>query len=1068
MTSARWELIKEIFDTALEQPESGRDAFVSSACKGDGELEVTLRDLLSAHGRAGSFLEKPAPTPASLQPPQARTNNTLSEGTIVSQRFRILRFLGEGGMGQVYEALDTELDCRVALKTIRPDISADQKVVSRFKQEVQLTRRITHPNVCRMFDIQRHVPADGDGTESGFTFLTMELLAGETLADMLLRRGRLTTGEALPPVLQMIEALSAAHATGIVHRDFKPGNVILAPSSAGVRVVVTDFGLARAVLPDGQTLAVQVARTMTGNEGLIGTLVYMAPEQLERGEATTASDIYALGLVMYEMVTGQRPFADPIPFAEASKRTKQPAPSPRLYAPDLDPKWEAAICRCLEGEPRARPQSARQVGEEITLGGRDRSSVSRAQELHDRPEGAVARMRPQRKKMIGIAVLLSAVALFSILFRLYQVRVDSKLAGGATVLLTEMQNSTGDKRFDDTTELIRHQLLQSPYFSLLDRDTVQMTLEQMKLRPDSPLNPTNARGVALRKGVPRIIFGAVSRVGDSYILDIDIEQPDNDTSRSRAQWENHWTWNMSSGNSDKEIPGGFLRAVRDGSDWIRSRVGESANDIARFDTPPQDVTTDNWEALSEFAQAEKFKAAGQVDNAIVALRNAVAADPHFALAYMRLGDVLVSVSRFDEGYRTYQLAKAQEQQQRLTTREKLRLDGIYALDTEDFETADTSFRKYTAEYQSDYLGWFYRATPLLMRGKVEEAITSLKTAAMLEPTKMFPPAHIARFNLISGNFDEASKWIQRLRDIGYPEDADRIEGQSDFLQGRYQQAQDRFAKLKDSKNPLYRSYSYSLLARLFAEQGQYQNALQALEQGTNEDRDSGDNDRRADKLLDRAYVEFKLGQYDACLRDTKEALNLDRSLQRSLTAATILGRAAAETTGATKSHITAQLRSIEAKLPPGDFKPLSDIVRFHLRGEILLAAGNWTPALAEFLLADRLEAPSKDKEYLGRARLAAADHTVDKTEAKGLREDALKAFSVLALKPGLVWQWSQDHPPGYASDSVVNVARLAWQLQKFDAVMKTEVGRLVTRQAHADPGVEETTEAKLLLQHERR
>jgi serine/threonine protein kinase/tetratricopeptide (TPR) repeat protein len=1067
MSSDRWERIREIFDAAVEQSETGRDAFVSNACNGDGELEATLRGLLAAHDHAGSFLESPPTTPASLQLPPAPANHTLAEGSMVSQRFRILRFLGEGGMGQVYEALDTELNLRVALKTIRPDISADRAVLSRFKQEVLLALRITHPNVCRMFGIQRHVPADGDGTGSGFIFLTMELLVGETLTDMLHCRGRLTTGEALPLVLQLVDALSAAHAAGIVHRDFKPGNVILVParvpSSGEVRVVVTDFGLARAVVPDGHPSAVQAAITMTAGKGPVGTLVYMAPEQLERGEATPASDIYALGLVMYEMVTGQRPFADPIPFAEASKRIKQAAPSPKILVPDLDPRWEAAIGRCLEAEPGARPQSARQVGEEITLGRQDQTSASRVPEARKSHEGTVPGMGPRLKKMIGIAILLSAMALFSILFRIYQVRVEPKLAGGATVLLTEMQNSTGDKRFDDTTELIRHQLLQSPYFNLMDAGRIRDVLTQMTKPANAPLDPQTAREVALRSGAPRVIFGVVSRVGDSYVLDIDIEQPDNNPRRSRAQWENHWTWNMSSGTSDKEIPSGFLSAVRDSSDWIRSQVGESANDIATIDAPPQDVTTDNWAALSEFAQAENFKAARQDDNAIVALQNAVVADPHFALAYTRLGDVLVSLGRSDEGYRAYRTALAEEQQHRLTRREKLRLEGIYASDTEDYKAAESIFRDYTVYYPNDYLGWFYRATPLMMMGRVEEAIASLKKAEAIDSTKLPAPAHIARFDLILGNFGDASKWIQHLRNIGFPNDADLIEGQSDFLQGRYPESEEHFARLKDSDNPVYRSYAYSLLTRLFAEMGQYRKALDSLEEGLKADRDTGNASGRADKLLDRAYIDFKHGQYDACLRDTRDALDLDRTLQRSLAAGTLLGQAAAEAPGEMKAQLTAQLRKIEAQLPPGDFKPFSDVVRAHLRGEVLLAEGNWKPALDELRKADQLEAPTKEKEYLARALLAAARHTTDEAAATKLREDALAEYSVLALKPGLVWQWSQDYSPGYLSDSVWSAAKLASQLKKFDARIETELDHIVTRRNHADPWLRDAAEAQVLL-----
>jgi serine/threonine protein kinase/tetratricopeptide (TPR) repeat protein len=1079
MMSGRWEAITKVFEAALEKPQSDRETFVRNACAGDSELESEVARLLAADEDAGSFLERPA---ISAIPPQFapnRESSLLASGSLISGRFEILRFIGQGGMGQVYEAFDRELKERVALKAIRKEISSDPRMLSRFRREALLTRRITHPNVCRTFDIYRYSSTADDGTNSDITFLTMELLEGETLADLLRRQRRLTATEALPLVLQMIEGLGAAHNVSIVHRDFKPPNVLLVPSSIpssnGLRVVVTDFGLARAFSPQGQISAEQAATSLTGNLGFMGTPVYMAPEQFERGEATVATDIYTLGLVMYEMVTGARPFADDIPSAEAVKRVKQAAPSAKILAPDLDPAWEAAICRCLEGEPKDRFENVAQVAESIANVERE-PSTSRDFGL-GRSQGAEVRAlssprtRPWRKWAVAIAIFVSVVSLSAVLFRHYQVRRDAKLAGGSTVLLTEIRNSTGDKRFDGTTELIRHQLSQSPYFNLMDAGRIRDVLTQMTKPADAPLDPPTSREVALRSGAPRVIFGVVSRVGDSYVLDIDIEQSDNNPRRARAQWDNHWTWNMSSGTSDKEIPNAFLSAVRDSSDWIRSEVGESANDIARVDAPPQDVTTDNWAALSEFAQAEKFKAAGQDNNAVVALENAVAADPYFALAYTRLGDVLVSLGRSDEGYRAYRVALAQEQQHRLTRREKYRLEGIYALDTEDFKTADSRFRDYTVYYPNDYLGWFYRATPLMMTGNVEGAIASLKTAEAIDPARLSAPAHIARFDLILGNFDDASKWIQHLRETKHPDDATMIEGQLEFLRGHYNEALTHFEKLRlprdprlSTEPPPYTTYSFSLQARVFAELGQYQNAVEALDKGMEADLAAGDVVHRADKLLDRAYINSKRGQYEACLQDSKEALQLDRSLQRSLAAGTILGRAASENSGRLKSELTSELRKIEMRLPRVDFKPISDVVRARLRGELLLTEGKWQSALDEFRKADRLDALAKDKEYLARGLLAAALHTSNQAASAGLKKSALGAYANLALKPGQAWELPQEYFPGQWSDEAFAYASLASEIKEFKEQAESVLKQYVARRESADAGLPDVVKARKLLE----
>jgi serine/threonine protein kinase/tetratricopeptide (TPR) repeat protein len=1083
MDSSRWEVVTRTFTAALDRPKSERQEFVRQESKGDVDIEREVLKLLAADDRAGSFLEKPV-----LLTPTAESGisglQMLSPGSVVSSRFEIVRFIGQGGMGQVYEAFDLELKVRVALKAIRPEIAADAQVLSRFKREVLLTRRITHPNVCRTFDIDRHTSNSGSGIDCEITFLTMELLEGETLADLLRRQGQLSASDALPVVLQIIDALGAAHNAGIIHRDLKPSNVILVPSQSGNRVVVTDFGLARAVVSDTRVGVDSAATTHTGGGGLMGTLVYMAPEQFERGEATVATDIYALGLVMYEMVTGQRPFADTIPFAEAAKRLKQPTPSLKLLVPELDDNWETAICKCLQLQPEARFMQVREIASAIT--GSERTQLtfpgegrrSSGQNTTDRATSLAQQKFLRRKLAAAMIVLVTLLSLSTVLLRHYQVRTEAKLAGGSTVLLTEIQNSTGDKRFDGTTELIRHQLLQSPYFGLLDGGRIRKSLEDMGVAPDTPLIPLRARDVALRNGVPRIVFGAVSRVGDSYILYLEIEQPDNNTQRFRRHWESHWTWNVSSSVSQKEIPSGFLDAVRDSGDWIRSQIGESANDIARVDIPPQDVTTGNWEALSEFAQAEKFKSTGQAESAVVALQNAVAADPHFALAYMRLGDVLVSLSRFSEGYRAYRVALAEEQRQRLTRREKDRLAGIYANDTEDFAAAEAAFREYTVYYPNDYLGWFYRATPLMMMGRVEEAVTSLKKAAEIDPTKMFAPAHIARFDLILENYEDAAKWIQHLRDTGYPEDADLIEGESDFLQGRYEESLHQFETLRDStdptrtddaKNPkkptdpLYHSYAFSLLARLRAEQGQYQQALRALKDGIDADMESGDTVHRADKILDRAYINCTRGEYEGCMRNVASALDLDRSLQRSLAAGTVLGQAIFEAKGRTKLQLTTQLRKVEAALPTGDFKPLSDIVRSRLQGETLLADSKWKAALDEFRKADHLEAPTADKEYLARAFLE-EEQITDLTHAARLRDGALAAYSGSALNPGRVWQLVLNHFPGESSHAFRAYVRLAFRSGKIDEPLKLRVARYIDCEKQSDTQSNDLQEAQRWLQ----
>ena len=278
-------------------------------------------------------VDGPPPTPASAMAPES----------VLAGRYRLVRFLARGGMGEVYEAEDRELREHVALKTIHPSRLADGRALDWFKREIFLARKVTHPNVCRIFDFGQH---------DKIAFLTMELLTGETLAHRIHRLGRLAPPEAQPIVEQVAAGLAAAHAVGIVHRDLKAQNIMLCGGPA-LRVVITDFGLARGRVHEDASLS------RSGE--MIGTPGYMAPEQVEGREVGPAADIYALGVVLYEMVTGALPFGGDTPMAAAIKRLREPAPSPRKLAPELDPAWEAVILRCLERDPKARFASVGEV-----------------------------------------------------------------------------------------------------------------------------------------------------------------------------------------------------------------------------------------------------------------------------------------------------------------------------------------------------------------------------------------------------------------------------------------------------------------------------------------------------------------------------------------------------------------------------------------------------------------------------------------------------------------------------------------------------------------------------------
>ncbi len=271
---------------------------------------------------------------------------TFTVGEMVAERHRIVRFIAKGGMGEVYEAADTMLGERVALKTVGAALSDNLALAERLKREVQLARRVTHPNVCRIFDVGVHARG-----QDSIIFMTMELVAGETLGKRIRTRGPLPLGEAFPLVTQIARALDAAHEAGIIHRDFKSENVLLRDG----RAVVTDFGLAQAHA--GREARDQRLLRLDALCG--GTPHYMAPEQALGETVTARADVYAFGVVIYEMVTGKLPFSSgnapaASSFALDAKRHQFTPTSPVVHAPGLPARWTRAILRCLERDPARR------------------------------------------------------------------------------------------------------------------------------------------------------------------------------------------------------------------------------------------------------------------------------------------------------------------------------------------------------------------------------------------------------------------------------------------------------------------------------------------------------------------------------------------------------------------------------------------------------------------------------------------------------------------------------------------------------------------------------------------
>jgi len=331
---------EELFGEALELPPESRSAFLERVCGEDAELRRQVEQLLLKDAHAGSFLAAPVFTPDGTQTLSALgprpTPGRFQSEQLIAGRFAIVRFIARGGMGEVYEAKDQFLqDAGVALKIIRPEIAADAASSARFEQEVLLARKVVHPNLCPIYEIFRC-----DQPAPPFLFLTMRLLQGETLQARFEQSKKLESGEVADICKQLLAGVAALHAGGVIHRDLKPNNVMLETGGSGLHVSIMDFGLARRH---------EAANTLFGSGVIAGTPGYLAPELLRGGRPTKATDLFALGVVLHQVLTGERPVA-----AEGGLTL---APSPSLRATRASAGWVQAVEGFLSPDPESRTRA---------------------------------------------------------------------------------------------------------------------------------------------------------------------------------------------------------------------------------------------------------------------------------------------------------------------------------------------------------------------------------------------------------------------------------------------------------------------------------------------------------------------------------------------------------------------------------------------------------------------------------------------------------------------------------------------------------------------------------------
>ena len=434
----------------------------------------------------------------------ATTGSAPSPGQAFGPRYHIVRLLGAGGMGAVYQAWDEELGIALALKIILPEAAEDplaaRELEQRFKRELLLARKVTHKNVVRIYDI---------GEIQGIKYLTMSYVDGPDLATILSEQGKLPVARALRVVRQVAAGLEAAHKAGVVHRDLKPANIII--DDAEDEAMIMDFGIARAVagrdarsLPGGDSrhhAAVEVGHTMQG--AVVGTLQYMAPEQAKGKEIGPQADIYALGMIFYDMLVGRhRSENTPSPIDELTARLKTAPPPVCSIDAEIPEGLSEIISRCLDPDPAARYQTTAELAAEL-----DRLDEE------GRPLPITRRLSFRQVAVLLGVVVIVLVSVWWWVVGLQQPYVE---LDPVSVVIADIQNGTNDTAFDGTLEpMLKLALEEAEFISAYDRLGIRRTLG---VPPPETLDETSARQLAVNQGVGVVLSGSLDPQGSGYEL----------------------------------------------------------------------------------------------------------------------------------------------------------------------------------------------------------------------------------------------------------------------------------------------------------------------------------------------------------------------------------------------------------------------------------------------------------------------------------------------------------------------------------------------------------------------